>query len=380
MKKSLSLLLAFALLCALPAAALAADAPDVSAQVVLCDFDSVYEFYDGVALVQKDRKTGLLSDPCNPVFTDVPADAWYAPYVEYVAENGVMIGTGGGMFEPKRELTKMECLTLALRLYDLQRGGDGTLMHAPSDWGFATLTLSDGTVYSGYGAELQSDLGVESSVPVGRWRWYAYQGMMGYGTLRRALRQLVTKEEADRIYALEDKTATLELNGATYTGAVHCWTPDGYWVMDFEVDETEDSETAYAAILELARYSVDPSLWYRDAVYTFAQRVPEAERKSFDAVSEWHWGNSPAARKHFASALATAAVDLEEIHAIDAVPDIDELWEYEQAAILALYRAGILNGVDDVGTFAPDKTLTRAEAAAMVSRILDPSLRIKASD
>ena len=81
--------------------------------------------------------------------------------------------------------------------------------------------------------------------------------------------------------------------------------------------------------------------------------------------------------RHFASALATAAVDLEELHAIDTVPDIGELWDDEQAAILALYRAGILNGVDAAGSFAPEKTLTRAEAAAMVARVLDPALRLR---
>ena len=70
-------------------------------------------------------------------------------------------------------------------------------------------------------------------------------------------------------------------------------------------------------------------------------------------------------------------VDLEEIHAIDTVPDIGELWDDEQAAILALYRAGILNGVDAAGSFAPEKTLTRAEAAAMVARVLDPALRLR---
>lgn len=44
--------------------------------------------------------------------------------------------------------------------------------------------------------------------------------------------------------------------------------------------------------------------------------------------------------------------------------------------VYALYEAGILNGVDDAGNFAPTKTLTRAEAAAMVARVLDPSLRL----
>ena len=330
--------------------------------------------------MQSGETYGILSDPRIPTFSDVADDAWYAPYVRFVAENGIMIGTGGGMFEPERELTKMECLTLALRLYDLQRGGDGTLLSAPEDWGKATLTLSDGTVYSGYGAELlPEDLAAEPlPEPVGLWRYYMYQGMMGYGAQHRALRRLVTKEEADRIYAMEDKTATLELNGVTYTGAVHCWIPDGTRVMDFEVDEAEDVETAYAAIFELARYSVDPSLWYRDAVYTFAQRVPDAERRGFDAVSEWRWGNTPAARRHFASALAAAAGELDEINEVEAVPDIGELRDAEQAAILLLYRAGILNGVDAAGNFAPDKTLTRAEAAAMVARVLDPALRLKA--
>ena len=44
-------------------------------------------------------------------------DAWYAPYVDYVSRYGIMVGTGDGQFEPNRELTEPECLTLALRLY-----------------------------------------------------------------------------------------------------------------------------------------------------------------------------------------------------------------------------------------------------------------------
>ena len=45
------------------------------------------------------------------------------------------------------------------------------------------------------------------------------------------------------------------------------------------------------------------------------------------------------------------------------------------AAVLSFYNAGILTGVDDWGTFAPDKTLTRAETAAMVARVARPELR-----
>ena len=62
-----------------------------------------------------------------------------------------MVGLGNGTFSPDTQLNTAECLTLALRLYDLQRGGDGTLEKAPEDWGKMTLTLNDGTVFQGYG-------------------------------------------------------------------------------------------------------------------------------------------------------------------------------------------------------------------------------------
>ena len=41
----------------------------------------------------------------------------------------------------------------------------------------------------------------------------------------------------------------------------------------------------------------------------------------------------------------------------------------------AFYNAGILTGTDDSGTFEGDKRLSRAEAAAMIARIVRPSLR-----
>ena len=57
------------------------------------------------------------------------------------------------------------------------------------------------------------------------------------------------------------------------------------------------------------------------------------------------------------------------INQITALPDAAD------AAVLSFYNAGILTGVDDWGTFAPDKTLTRAETAAMVARVARPELR-----
>ena len=60
---------------------------------------------------------------------------------------------------------------------------------------------------------------------------------------------------------------------------------------------------------------------------------------------------------------------LSPINSITTLPDT------EDATVLRFYNAGILTGVDGWGTFAPDKSLTRAETAALVARVARPELR-----
>ena len=56
------------------------------------------------------------------------------------------------------------------------------------------------------------------------------------------------------------------------------------------------------------------------------------------------------------------------------ITDISEYTPY-QPEILWLYRQGLLTGMDETGTFQPENTTTRAQTAAVVMRIVDPSLR-----
>ncbi len=88
--------------------------------------------------------------------------------------------------------------------------------------------------------------------------------------------------------------------------------------------------------------------------------------------------NAPATRAEFAKILAASIdpVDLEEINIVDdgAIPDVPVESDYAEAVYL-LYRAGILTGSDELGSFKPASTITRAEAAAIITRIVDPSLR-----
>lgn len=49
-------------------------------------------------------------------FADVPAGAWYAPYVEYVYENGLMNGTGAADFGPALTMNRAMVVTVLYRM------------------------------------------------------------------------------------------------------------------------------------------------------------------------------------------------------------------------------------------------------------------------
>ena len=57
------------------------------------------------------------------------------------------------------------------------------------------------------------------------------------------------------------------------------------------------------------------------------------------------------------------------------ITDVTEYTPYYQD-ILRLYRCGVSVGSDETGSFLPDASLTRGAAAAMLTRILDPALRL----
>ncbi len=88
--------------------------------------------------------------------------------------------------------------------------------------------------------------------------------------------------------------------------------------------------------------------------------------------------NNNATRAMFAEIFARALPDdgLYPINSIsdDAIPDVKMSAGYAQH-VYKLYRAGILTGGDAMGTFSPNTCITRAEAAAIVSRMAESSSR-----
>lgn len=87
----------------------------------------------------------------------------------------------------------------------------------------------------------------------------------------------------------------------------------------------------------------------------------------------------PATRAELAEILSRSLPEqeLEAIHDVTTLPDYTEGDLYWKG-VIALYRAGILMGNDDAGTFRPDSQIRRSELAAILSRLVRPEYRIPA--
>ena len=115
----------------------------------------------------------------------------------------------------------------------------------------------------------------------------------------------------------------------------------------------------------------DGGKWY-DAYLNYCVKnriVSSGEYSSLDAY---------ATRAQIAHIFAKATSDFAVVNDIDYdyISDVSERSEYADE-ILALYRAGILTGDERTRAFRPSDTITRAEAAAIISRVALPTTRIK---
>lgn len=83
---------------------------------------------------------------------------------------------------------------------------------------------------------------------------------------------------------------------------------------------------------------------------------------------------SPCYREEFlyllAAVLAETGTTLPELNQVQAVPDCDN------QAFIQFYRWGVLSGKDAYGTLYGDAALSRAAAAALLARLIDPAQRM----
>lgn len=110
--------------------------------------------------------------------------------------------------------------------------------------------------------------------------------------------------------------------------------------------------------------------WY-DGVVVYA------ENNGIIKPGEFVNFNLPATREQLAYIFANIVPESEYIvlNNVDDIPDIDVVGPYDRD-IYFLYRAGVLTGNDEFGTFNRESYITRAEAATLLVRIVRPEERI----
>ena len=118
-----------------------------------------------------------------------------------------------------------------------------------------------------------------------------------------------------------------------------------------------------------AEVPVAEGAWYQGA-------VNYATENGMISGTEFADYNANATRAQMAYLFANALPESEytAINNVTALPDVKEQTQYSDEIFL-LYNAGILTGSDKYGTFKPDDTIIRAEAAAIINRVVDPSKR-----
>ncbi|MCL1905836.1 MAG: S-layer homology domain-containing protein, partial [Clostridiales bacterium] len=114
---------------------------------------------------------------------------------------------------------------------------------------------------------------------------------------------------------------------------------------------------------------VQGSPWYK--VY-----VDYAIANGIIAANDFSAYDRAATRAEMAYIFSHALPKMEfgEQNTVNALPDVNAGTPYSES-ILTLYKAGVLTGSDDKGTFNPGNPISRAEAAAIISRVILPGTR-----
>lgn len=120
----------------------------------------------------------------------------------------------------------------------------------------------------------------------------------------------------------------------------------------------------------------DPEVWFKSYIsYAVENGICDSSyaSMSYDKL------NAPIDRRDFAIIFYNAmpAYEYTAINTVESIPDVAEGDEGAKQ-IYALYRAGILDGKAADGSYQPNDGIRRNEAAAIVARMLDEDLRVKA--
>lgn len=172
----------------------------------------------------------------------------------------------------------------------------------------------------------------------------------------------------------ESHWASSSIESCTSKGLMQ-GTGDDKFEPEATLTRAQVAQVCYNAYKDRLSGTIDKTLadvpkdsWYYDAVYWMTTNGIINGTTKDDGKTYNYYPNAIADRKYVALALYRLAnkleVTLPETEKAIVFPDIGELGNEYQKAINALQRAGIISGYTD-GTFKPDESLTRAQAAKL---------------
>lgn len=167
--------------------------------------------------------------------------------------------------------------------------------------------------------------------------------MQGIGDGRFAPERALTSVECAVLAAR--LTDILQGGDGNFPAAPEDWTPEFYTALPME-----------------------PGAWYRDAWYYAANQGLEHRLPL---------RNGTATRYEFAVTIHSVCQQITDLQGLEEINQIKLLPDAADHYALDLYNWGILNGKNQYGSFCGKSTLTRGECAAMLARVLEPSLRLK---
>jgi len=306
-------------------------------------------------------------------FTDIPEGAWYAPYIDICYESGLIEGVGNNRFNPDGTMSIAEMLTVCARLHHVMGGGDGNIPQLPPEGPRGLIYFTDaennkvasfddlvgwsdqaGDFIVFFEDEVIERLrGSENPLDTIILVALIYGGTQFYGTYtidrngRPGYLIDIPKNQDVGAYLFEDMIG-INLSADEYKGE---WYESVIWYMGNIIwyGLSEEKETAIDEMIEIIENDFPDMVLY-----------------DFSDVE----ADCPRAMLALFLAVCIPEEYLTQINDIEAIPDFDT------ELVRMLYNAGILGGVDEYGTFSGRGTLTRAQMAAVIARVLKPELRL----
>ena len=142
-----------------------------------------------------------------------------------------------------------------------------------------------------------------------------------------------------------------------------------------------DENMTYAQAIKLAacmnqKYTTGSVTLVNGSPQWYDSYVAYAKDKNIIGKN-YDWNNNATRAEYveiFSNALPDEALKVKNSIADNAIPDVT-MAHSQASAIYKLYRAGILTGMDEIGTFEPNNNIRRSEVSAILTRMMNESAR-----